>query len=116
MSFTALIVITEDPRASGRPAEAVRIAAGVSAWKKVKVALYLRGEAVAVLGEETEGFVDEENYERYLPLLAEGGVPMYVQKSAAALASLGDSALPFEEISDAQLAALAAARNCVLRF
>jgi hypothetical protein len=51
-----------------------------------------------------------------LPLLAEGSGPIYVEKGAPGLARLGQAALPFEEISDAQLADLAAARNCVLRF
>jgi hypothetical protein len=39
-----------------------------------------------------------------------------VQQGAAALGQLGQAALPFEEISDAQLAAMAAGRDCVLRF
>ena len=116
MNFSALFVVTEDPRRSGRPAEAVRIAAGLGMWKKVEVALYLRGPAVLLLGEDTAELVEEENYARYLPLLAEGGAPIYVQKGAPGLGRLGQAALPFEEISDGQLAGLAAARDCVLRF
>jgi hypothetical protein len=116
MNSSALFLISEDPRASARPAEAVRIAAGVGTWKKVEVTVYLRGPAVLLLGEKTEDLVDEENYARYLPVLGESGRPVYVQKGAPSLARLGQAVLPFEEISDAQLAALAAARTCVLRF
>ncbi|MGA2173858.1 MAG: hypothetical protein ABSH38_02635 [Verrucomicrobiota bacterium] len=116
MNPTALFLITEDPRASGRPAEAVRLAAGVGAWKKVQVSVYLRGAAVLVLAENTEELVDEENYARYLPVLGEAGRPVYVQQGAPGLARLGQAALPFEEISDAQLADLAASRSCVIRF
>ena len=36
-----LLLVTSDPRTSARPAEAVRIAAGIGAWKKADVTLYL---------------------------------------------------------------------------
>jgi len=116
MKPSALFVIESDPRRSGRPAEAVRIAAGVGAWKKVNVVVYLREAAVLVLGEEAEDLMDGENYTRYLPVLRELGGPVYVQKRAALLGELGHAASPFEEISDEQLAGMAAARGCVLRF
>jgi hypothetical protein len=116
MQPSALFIIESDPRQSGRPAEAVRIAAGIGAWKKIKVAVYLRAAAVLVLGEEAEDFVDGENYARYLPVLRELGAQLYVQKGAALLGKLGLAASPFEEISDERLAGIAAARSCVLRF
>jgi hypothetical protein len=118
MSFRALFIIAEDPRASGRPAEAVRLAAGVSVWKKVEVALYLRGPAVLLLGENIEdlGLVDAENDARCFALLREERVPIYAQQGAPGLARLGQAAVPFEEISDARLAEIAAARNSVLHF
>jgi hypothetical protein len=116
MKPSALFLIQSDPRRSGRPAEAVRIAAGVGAWKKVDVAVYLREAAVLVLGEQAEALMDGEDYALYLPVLRELGRPVYVQKGAAALGQLGQATLPFQEISDQQLAGLAAARACVLRF
>jgi hypothetical protein len=115
MNPSVLFVIDSDPRLSGRAAEAVRIAAGVGAWRKVDVAVYLRGAAVLVLGEQAEDLVDGGIYARHLPDLRDLGRPIYAQKGAAELSQLGQAALPFEEISDEQLAA-AAARDCVLRF
>jgi len=94
----------------------VRIAAGVGAWKKVDVAVYLRAAAVLVLGQQAEALMDGEDYARYLPLLQELGRTVFVQKGAAALGQLGQPTLPFQEISDEQLAGLAAACSCVLRF
>jgi sulfur relay (sulfurtransferase) DsrF/TusC family protein len=116
MKPSALFVIESDPRQSARPAEAMRIAAGVGAWKKVDVIVYLREAAVLVLGEQVEALMDGEDYARYLPILRELGRPVYVQKGAAALGELGQATSPFEEISDEQLAGLAAARESVLRF
>ena len=65
----ALFVIASDPRTSHRPAEAVRIAAGVAAWKKVDVSLYLHGAGKRILDDTTGDFVDEEHIERYLPMI-----------------------------------------------
>ncbi|HEY3915838.1 MAG TPA: hypothetical protein VGN61_15225 [Verrucomicrobiae bacterium] len=116
MNTSALFIIDTDPRASGRPAEAVRIAAGIGVWKKIDVAVYLRAATIPILGEDTDDLVDGENYARYLPILGESGRPIYVQKDAKALSKLGQSAIPYQEISDAELGQMAAEHSCVLRF
>jgi len=77
----ALFVIVSDPRTSHRPAEAIRIAAGVATWKKVEVNVYLRGEAKRVLEEAADDLVDEEHLSRYLPVLREGGGKLYVHEN-----------------------------------
>jgi hypothetical protein len=111
-----LFVITSDPRTSHRPAEAIRIAAGVGVWKRADVAVYLRGPAVLALGEHTEDLMDEENYTRYLPSVRDFGRPIYVQRGAPLLASPGQTSFKIEEIDDDQLAALSANSTGVLRF
>ncbi len=116
MNPGALFIIASDPRSSPRPAEAVRIAAGIAAWRKVDVTLYLREAAVLILGQNAGDLVDGENYTRYLPSLRDLGCPLFAQKGAALLPALGPPSLPFAEVSDARLAALAAERPCVLRF
>ena len=65
MNPGALFVIDTDPRSSGRPAEAVRIAAGVGVWKRIDVAVYLRDAAILILGENTDELVDQDNFTRY---------------------------------------------------
>lgn len=111
-----LIIVTGDPRVSPRPAEAIRIAAGVGAWKKVDITLYLRDSAVLALSEFADEFVDEDNYTRYLPMAAEFGRPIFVQKDSPHLSDLGETALKYQEISDTELASRAADSNYVLRF
>jgi sulfur relay (sulfurtransferase) DsrF/TusC family protein len=112
----ALFIITGDPRSSAKPAEAIRIAAGVGTWKKAEISVYLRDTAVLALSEYADEFIDEDNYTRYFPIVGEFGRPIYVQKNAPLLNEIGDSPLKFEEIDDAQLAELAASSNYVLRF
>lgn len=111
-----LFIVSGNPRTSARPAEAIRIAAGVGAWKKADITLYLREDAVLALSEFADEFVDEDNFTRYLPIVAEFGRPIYVQQNAGGLAELGESQFKWAEISDEQLADLAAKSNYVVRF
>ena len=98
---SVLFIVTGDPRTSPRPAEAIRIAAGVGAWKKADITVYLRDSAVLALSEFADEFVDEDNYTRYLPIVGEFGRPIYVQQNAKEIAELGESPLKFKEISEA---------------
>lgn len=116
MKPSLLIVVESDPRTSGRPAEAIRVAAGIGTWKKVEVRLHLRGAAILSLAEYSDEWIDEDNFSRYLPILKEWGWPVTVQQGAAAVAELGEPLIPFEEISDAQWAATAARATYVFRF
>jgi hypothetical protein len=116
MKPSAFFIITGDPRTSAKPAEAIRIAAGVGTWKKCDIYVYLRGPAVLALSEYVDEFVDEDNFSRYLPIVGEFGRPVYVQQGAELIKELGVAPLDFEEIDDAQLAQLAANCNYVLRF
>jgi hypothetical protein len=116
MNPSALFIVTGDPRTSAKPAEAVRIAAGVGTWKKADISMYLRGPAVLALSEYVDEFMDEDNFSRYFPIVGEFGRPIYVQRGAELLGEIGESPLKFEEIDDAQLAQLAAGCNYVLHF
>ncbi len=109
-------LITSDPRTSHRPAEAIRIAAGVGVWKEVAIKLYFRDAAVLALSEYPEGLVDEEIYTRYLPGMREFGCPIYAQRNAPLLAQVGRTPIAFEEIEDERLALLAAHSTSLLRF
>jgi hypothetical protein len=111
-----LFIVNSDPRVSARPAEAIRIAAGVGAWKKVEVTLALCESAVLALSEFPDEFIDEDNFLRYLPIIGEFGRPVYVETGAPLLKDLGEAPVKYERITVAQLAALASASDCVLRF
>ena len=115
-----LFIITSDPRTSARPAEAIRIAAGVAVWKQIELTVYLKGPAVLALSGEVESLLDAENYGLYLPILRDLGRPIYVENGASGLEDSGTRAavcpIKFECIDDAQLAAMAAASSHILRF
>ena len=116
MKPNLLLIIATDPRTSHRPAEAIRIAAGVSAWKKVNIRIYLRDPAVRALSEITDTLVDEDIFLDYLSSVTSLENPIYIQKGSPQLAGMGKPTLSHEEISEAQLAELAAKCTSVVRF
>ena len=111
-----LFIIASDPRTSPRPAEAIRIAAGVGVWLKSEVSVYLRDAAALALNEDVDELMDEESFTRYLPMLLESGRPIYVQQGAPVMRKIGQASLPSEEIDDQKLAALTANSDYVVRW
>ncbi len=116
MRRKALFIVNSDPRTSARPAEAIRIAAGVGTWKKIDVSIALCEAAVLALSEFPDELVDEDNFVRYLPIIREFGRPVYVETGAPLLEQLGESPVPWERVTISQLAAMAAGSDFVLRF
>jgi hypothetical protein len=115
-SSSVLFVIASDPRFSARPAEAVRIAAGVAAWKRKGLRVHFHNAGVLALSELTDTFVDEDHYSRYLPLLADLNERITVTRSEITLDQLGNPRLPYTQINPAELAALCAEVDYVARF
>src|SRR5256885_16470713 len=108
MNPGVLFVITTDPRTSPRPAEAVRIAAGVGAWRKAAVTIYLRDAAGLALGEFPDELTDGHNFSRYLPLVGEAGGGLWAQPGPPGLPEIGGPPVSFREIADEELGALPA--------
>ena len=116
MKRQVLFIVDSDPRTSPKPAEAVRIAAGVGVWEKAEITLYLRDAAVLALGEFAEDLIDGENFVRYLPTLAESRQPILVQSEAPPLKELGETRAKFRAIDDNELAAIASTSHATARF
>jgi hypothetical protein len=111
-----LVLIETDPRTSARPAEGIRIAAGIGAWKKTDVTLLLRGPAGYSLQEYADELVDEDNFTHYLPLVAEGPRPIYIEESFADLAALEGSPWRYEIITRERAAQLVCANEYLIRL
>ncbi len=108
-----LLVVTADPRESGRAAEAIRIAAGIGGWDKVSVKLCLCGEARRVLAETTDDLINGEVCESYLPILLESEDKVHL------LAVEHEAGAPYPNVSSvtvSQLAAMGREADSVLRF
>lgn len=112
-----LVIIETDPRTSARPAEAIRIAAGIGVWKKTDVTLLLLGPVAGYsLQEYADELVDEDNFTRYLPLVAESPRPIYLEDSFTDLAALEGSPWKYEIISASRTAELLRANDYLIRL
>ena len=111
-----LILIDSDPCRDGRAAEAVRIAAGMGAWHKLELTVYLHGPAVRLLGMDNQDLPDGDHYHEYLPVLREMGHQLRVDADAQLPRDLAEEARAFSPLDAAGLARLAATCSHVLRF
>ena len=113
---TTLVLVETDPRTSPRPAEAIRIAAGIGVWKKTDVTLLLRGPAGYALQEYADELVDDDNFTRYLPLVAESPRPIYLENSFDDLPALEGSPWTYEVITPARTAELIRTHDYLIRL
>jgi hypothetical protein len=77
MSKRVVVVISDDPRLTARPVEALRIALGLCAGDHDTTVILL-GPASRLLMEDTEDIVDADILEKYLPSFKHLTVPFIV--------------------------------------
>ena len=103
-----LVLISEDPRASHRAHEAMRIALGVTAGEN-DVSIVLAGPGVHLLDEDTDDLVDGDDVAKVRASLRKLGVPFHVEAtSLPSDPSWNADAHPVTPIDAAGIAALAA--------
>ena len=100
MSKRVAVVISEDPRATARPVEALRIALGLSAGGH-KMTVVLLGNAPLLIKEDIEEVMDVDILEKYLPSLKHLAIPFVVESGTVMdgwAHELTVSSLPLNEI------------------
>ena len=100
MSKRIAVVISEDPRVTARPVEALRIALGLCAGDH-ETTVVLLGRASLLLMEDTEEIVDVDILEKYLPSFKHLSVPFIVEPETAMDSWSDDfsvTTLPVDEI------------------
>ena len=78
---SVLVIISEDPRASHRANEAMRIALGVVAGEN-EVSIVLTGAAAHLLDEDTDGLADGDDVAKFRAALKKLGIPFHVAAAA----------------------------------
>ncbi len=109
-----LIIIASDPRTSHRPAEAVRVAAGLAALGQQRISVCFCETAALILSQAPTGFVDGSVLREHLPLLAQEAQGIYAETGDPILE--GTEQIPYQRIGLTELAALARDASGVLRF
>lgn len=112
---TLLIEIASDPRTSPRPAEAVRIAAGIGAWRKVQVHVYFEGVAVRALDEFADELANGELFSQYMSAIPNHGGRILVDEKNPLLESIKPS-IHFEALPQEELQQFIAMADHVMRF
>ena len=79
---SVLVLISADPRASGRAFEAMRIGIGIVAGEN-EVTFVLTGAAVHLLDTDTDDLVDGDDIAKFRAALKDLGIPFHVEKEAA---------------------------------
>jgi hypothetical protein len=115
MIRTLLIKVRSDPRQSPRPAEAVRIGAGVGAWNKVQVDLLLEGPAVHCLDEFADELNNGELFLQYLPAILNHRGRIVVDEKNPLLNSIKPQ-IAFERLSASEIAQLTRTVDHVMTF
>jgi sulfur relay (sulfurtransferase) DsrF/TusC family protein len=82
MSKRIAVVITEDPRVTARPVEALRIALGLCAGDHATTVVLL-GRASSLLMKDSDEIIDIDVLEKYLPSFKHLAVPFIVEVGTA---------------------------------
>jgi len=111
-----LVLISEDPRASHRANEAMRIALGVVAGEN-EVSIVLAGAGAHLLDEDTDELVDGDDIAKVRASLRKLGIPFHVEAASVPPdASWNADAHPVTPIDTAGIAALAARASRFIVF
>ena len=100
MSKRIALVISEDPRTTARPVEALRIALGLFAGDH-KLTVVLLGQAPLLLKDDTEEIIDVDILEKYLPSFKHLSIPFVVEQGTAmdiGVKGFSVTTLPADEI------------------
>ena len=111
-----LVLISEDPRASHRANEAMRIALGVVAGEN-EVSIVLAGPATHLLDEDTDELVDGDDIAKIRASLRKLRIPFHVEAASVPPdASWNADAHPVTPIDTEGIAALAARASRFIVF
>ena len=100
MSKRIAVIISEDPRTTARPVEALRIALGLYAGDH-KLTVILLGQASLLLKEDLEDITDAEILETYLPSFKHLSIPFVIEEGTVldvGMKGFSVTTLPADEI------------------
>ena len=115
LNSSVLFAVTSDPRTSRVPAEAIRIAAGIVAWRKSSLFLYL-GLALLNALDDPPNFLDWELVSGYLPGMLDDMDQLLIPSEACDCAFLNRFELNWVPVNLAGLAERTAQCSRVIHF
>lgn len=110
-----VFLIRSNPEESHKPAEAIRIAAGLGVGKN-PLKIILTGEAPRILLSDEEDLIDVDIIEKFLPLVRDMSIPVYVDKRSVSGMPVKKSHYDFRIIEPEESSELLAGGHYVLVF
>ncbi len=110
-----IFLIRSNPCESHRPAEAIRIAAGLGTGN-ISIKIVLSGEAPRVLSQDEEDLEDMDIIEKFLPIIKDWEIPLYVESGSLAGIDLKRSPYVFRTVDNEDVSEILAGGHSVFVF
>lgn len=110
-----VFLIRSNPCESHRPAEAIRMAAGLGTGNN-SIKIILSGASVRVLSPEEEDLEDMDIIEKFLPIIKDWEIPLYINRDSLAGIDLMKSPYAFRTIDNEGVAEILASGHSVFVF
>ncbi len=110
-----VFLIRSDPFESRKPAEAIRMAAGLGTGNNA-IKVILSGESIRILSHDEEDLEDMDIIEKFLPIIKDWEIPLYVDKVSLAGKNLQKSDYVFRIVDNEEMSEILAGGHSVFVF
>jgi len=110
-----IFLIRSNPSESHRPAEAIRIAAGLGTGNN-SIKVILSGESVRILSPDEDDLEDIDIIEKFLPIIKDWEIPLYVEKGSLTGIDLKGSPYAFRIVDNDEMSEVLAGGHSIFVF
>src|SRR4030067_3641754 len=110
-----IFLIRSTPCESHRVAEAIRIAAGLGTGNN-PIKIILSGESVRILSPDEDDLEDIDIIEKFLPIIKDWEIPLYVDRGSLAGVDLKRSQYAFSTVDNEEVSEILAGGHSVFVF
>jgi len=110
-----IFLIRSSPYESHKPAEAIRIAAGLGTGNN-SIKVILSGESVRILSQDEDDLEDIDIIEKFLPIIKDWEIPLYVDRDSMGGIDLKKSPYSFRTVDNEEVAEILAGGHSIFVF
>ena len=110
-----IFLIRSSPYESHKPAEAIRIAAGLGTGNN-SIKVILSGESVRILSQDEDDLEDIDIIEKFLPIIKDWEIPLYVDKRSLAGIDLKRSPYAYRTVDNEEVSEILAGGHSIFVF
>ena len=110
-----IFLIRSNPCESHRAAEAIRIAAGLGTGNN-SIKVILSGESVRILSPDEDDLEDIDIIEKFLPIIKDWEIPLYVDKRSLAGIDLKRSPYAYRTVDNEEVSEILAGGHSIFVF